>query len=685
MKSRSGHSDINDDFRNSNRRGSKADAIDCRQSNARIARWKEATGLTFKLGRNVSVSTVWPGPIWSDTPSGAPGLSWFSLPATGISGPGALASAINAELLRDPSAGTSSEIDLLMQRVVVSAVSRTRNPFPQCPPLLLEARRAPRVLVIDERSRSNGACLSTTKIDPELFSNMVDSAKRQHPNAEFWIAQSRDPGSGHWLSSRCRELPSDTKRIGIEHSLCSALPHIDHVYTINASEGMNGLLSGANVHVFGSPYYAGWGLTTDNLDVAGRTSRPSLRALFDVVFLRLTRYVNPATHESGTLGNLLDCIDLQRAIHQRFAHMQRVAGIRFQRWKRPFATPFLTAGGGVLRWADNVESVAPGEWVALWGARDTHRSFTPIPIVRIEDGFIHSTGLGSDMKAPYSQVIDCTGIYFDASKPNDLLAILNNAEFSDSELIRARALRESIVTLGITKYNLGRRRPAWAAPDGQRIVLVPGQVADDASIRLGTGKISSAEELLREVRTRRPDAFIVYKPHPDVLSGNRNGVVNVDHFADFVDTDSDLLSLIEIADEVHTLSSLSGFDALLRGKAVFTYGFPFYAGWGLTQDALAPIQSRQRKLSIDMLIAGILFRYSIYWDWRMQLYTTPEAVIRLIAPYAGRPLGKIRGSRMRPLIKAIRWSRNVLHHAIWKINPNARGKRSPFKPGIKNT
>lgn len=674
LKSRCGHSNIDDDLRNVNHCDSKADAIGSRQSTARVTRGMGAIGLTFKQSRDVSVNTVWPGPIWSDTPSGAPGLSWFSLPATGMAGAGALAAAIDTELMRDSSAGTSSEIDMLMQRVVATAVTRTRNAFPQCPPVLLEARRAPRVLVIDERSRTYGACLLATTISVELFSNMVDSAKRRHPNAEFWIARSGDSGSGHWLSSRCRNLPSDTKRIGAEHSLCAALPHIDHVYTINASEGMNALLAGANVHVFGSPYYAGWGLTTDNLDIADRTSRPSLRALFDVVFLRLTRYVNPATHESGTLGNLLDCIELQRTVHQRFAHLQRVAGIRFQRWKRPFATPFLTAGGGVLRWADNIESAAPGEWVALWGARDVHRSFAPTSIVRIEDGFIHSTGLGSDMMAPYSQAIDCTGIYFDASKPNDLLAILNEAEFSESELIRARALRESIAALGITKYNLGRRRPTWSAPDGQRIVLVPGQVADDASIRFGTGKISSAEELLREVRARRPEAFIVYKPHPDVLSGNRNGVVNVDHAADFVDTDSDLLSLIEIADEVHTLSSLSGFDALLRGKAVFTYGFPFYAGWGLTHDALAPIRWRRRKLSIDMLTAGVLLRYPIYWDWRMRLYTTPEAIIRLIAPCVGRPLGKIRDNRMRPLTKAIRWSRNVLHYAVWKFNPTARGK-----------
>ena len=287
--------------------------------------------------------------------------------------------------------------------------------------------------------------------------------------------------------------------------------------------------------------------------------------------------------------------------------------------------------------------------------------------VRIEDGFFHSHGLGSDMIAPRSQVIDRRGLYFDASQPSDLSVLLNETEFTHAELQRAAALRATVVELGVTKYNLGRRRPAWAAPAGKRVVLVPGQVADDASIRLGTRAIGTADALLREVRRLRPDAFIVYKPHPDVLSGNRNGLIDARQLADVVDTAADLLSLVDVADEVHTLSSLAGFDALLRGKAVYTYGLPFYAGWGLTHDALAPVPWRHRTLSLDMLCAGVLLRYPLYWDWRTKLFTTPEAVVAQLAPKAARPLEQVRGNRMRPLRKAFRWSRNGIWHAVWRV------------------
>jgi capsular polysaccharide export protein len=398
-----------------------------------------------------------------------------------------------------------------------------------------------------------------------------------------------------------------------------------------------------------------------------RTARPTLAALFETVFVRFTRYLNPATHAPGTLDDLLDSIELQQAVQQRFSDLRHVAALRFQWWKRSFATPYIGAGDGALRWTHAPQSVRANECAVLWGARSADGLAPDVRRVRIEDGFFHSTGLGSDMIAPRSQVIDRRGLYFDASQPSDLSVLLNETEFSEAELARAATLRSKVVQLGVTKYNLGRRRPDWTAPAGKQVVLVPGQVADDASIRLGTRAIGTADALLREVRRLRPDAFVVYKPHPDVLSGNRNGLIDAQLLADVVDTEADLLSLVDAAHEVHTLSSLAGFDALLRGKAVFTYGLPFYAGWGLTNDALAPVPWRHRTLTLDMLCAGVLLRYPLYFDWKTRLFTTPEAVVGQLAPQAARPLEKVRGNRMRPLLKALRWTRNGVRHAAWRF------------------
>ncbi len=615
---------------------------------------------------------AWPGPVWSRGPVGSPLLSWLAMPLLDASAE-AFASALNSALAtsieHDSPSGDlrTVEIERLMKRFARSRASTLRRSHTACPVALLEASHTTRVLLIDERMRSNRLCAIPTRHSPQAFTRMLQAAREAHPQAEFWLARSDAAGRGRWLSELADDIPSGTRRIAKNESLCAALPHVDHVYTLAASEGMQALLAGVPLHVFGAPYYAGWGLTHDELRFPERTARPTLSALFETVFVRFTRYLNPATHAPGTLDDLLDSIELQQAVQQCFSDLRQVAALRFQWWKRPFATPYIGAGDGALRWTHAPQSVRANECAVLWGARSADGLAPDVRRVRIEDGFFHSTGLGSDMIAPRSQVIDRRGLYFDASQPSDLSVLLNETEFSEAELARAAALRSKVVQLGVTKYNLGRRRPSWSAPAGQHVVLVPGQVADDASIRLGTRAIGTADALLREVRRLRPDAFVVYKPHPDVLSGNRNGLIDAQLLADVVDTEADLLSLVDAAHEVHTLSSLAGFDALLRGKTVFTYGLPFYAGWGLTHDALAPVPWRHRTLTLDMLCAGVLLRYPLYFDWNTRLFTTPEAVVEQLAPQAARPLKKVRGNRMRPLLKALRWTRNGLLHAVWRF------------------
>src|SRR5690606_24127548 len=127
-------------------------------------------------------------------------------------------------------------------------------------------------------------------------------------------------------------------------------------------------------------------------------------------------------------------------------------------------------------------------------------------------------------------------------------------------------------------------------------------------------------------------AWIVYKPHPDVMAGNRPGKVSMRaarSYADHIERDRGVVACIEACDAVHTMTSLSGFDALLRGKQVTVYGRAFYAGWGLTEDKIA-MARRRRVLSIDALVAGVLLRYPLYWDWELQGVTTCEAVLHRI-------------------------------------------------------
>lgn len=257
--------------------------------------------------------------------------------------------------------------------------------------------------------------------------------------------------------------------------------------------------------------------------------------------------------------------------------------------------------------------------VYIWGKQnfsdlEDYASSNQIPIFRVEDGFIRSIGLGSDLTQPYSLVIDSKGIYFDPSQPSDLEHLLQNHQFREEEINRAQIIRQYLVDKKISKYNL-YDSVDLEFPHHKTIIIVPGQVDDDASIRCGAPGMNNLE-LLKQVRKNRPNAYIVFKPHPDVLVGNRSGHVEKEvalQYCDQIVTTVGIDSVLAHADEVHTMTSLVGFEAIMRNKKVVTYGVPFYAGWGLSED-LQSCTRRTRKLTIDELVAGVYLLYPQYID-----------------------------------------------------------------------
>ena len=324
----------------------------------------------------------------------------------------------------------------------------------------------------------------------------------------------------------------------------------------------------------------------------------------------------------------------------------RLLCVGFRRWKAANIKPMLSLYPERVYFVRNKSKAAlldptPADALVFWGRTPPLgladlAQHTGARLVRIEDGFVRSVGLGSDLIRPLSLVLDQSGIYFDPTQSSDLESILNTQVFSAKELVQAGTVRELMVQHGITKYNLEPRETVTWPSDGKPVVLVPGQVEDDASIRFGCTDVKTNLGLLQAARRAHPDAFVVYKPHPDVMSGNRAGklaLAQAYELADYVETRLSVVSCIEACDVVHTMTSLTGFDALLRGKRVAVYGQPFYAGWGLTEDVLkvgTALERRQRKLTLDELVAGALLRYPIYWDWELKGYTTCEAVLNRI-------------------------------------------------------
>jgi capsular polysaccharide export protein len=337
------------------------------------------------------------------------------------------------------------------------------------------------------------------------------------------------------------------------------------------------------------------------------------------------RYVDPLRQQRCEVEDTLAHVALQRRHRAALPPVVNAPG--FSRWKRPFVAAFLQGSQVDFRSRDRACGA-----VALWGSSPAPALLSGTSTLRIEDGFLRSSGLGADLVKPLSLVIDDLGIYYDATRPSRLEQILARTTLGASDRHRAQALREKLIALDVTKYNLGQA--SWDRPLTERVVLlVIGQVETDASIRFGSPEIVSNIALLRRVRAENPQAYIVYKPHPDVLAGLRQPGATEDSARLIADetlkTQVSLNRLLSGIDAVHTMTSLLGFEALIRGKLVVCHGLPFYAGWGLTEDRLA-CSRRTRQLSIDDLVHATLIAYPRYLDHDHRCFIEPEQAVDLL-------------------------------------------------------
>jgi capsular polysaccharide export protein len=314
-----------------------------------------------------------------------------------------------------------------------------------------------------------------------------------------------------------------------------------------------------------------------------------------------------------------------------------VAAVGFAFWKQDHVAPLLW-GAQRLPFLRTVESVAAGQSVALWRAKAAPKVVAELErkgarLIEVEDGFLRSRGLGADCIPPLSLTVDRLGPHFDPAQPSELEELLQQGEFDAALLGRARQLRSLIVEAGMGKY--GSSTTVVARPAGERRhILVPGQVEDDRAVKAGGCGLTSNLELLKRVREQAPDAYILYKPHPDILAGHRRGAIgdrSTLRYADEIVGELPIAALIGMADEVHVNTSLAGFEALLREKKVTTYGVPFYAGWGLTKD-LGPVPARRSvQRSLDELVAATLLLYPRYLDPVTGLPCPAEVVVERLS------------------------------------------------------
>jgi len=510
------------------------------------------------------------------------------------------------------------------------------------PPVARREFDSGHILVVDQIP--GDASIAGAGASAATFRRMLDAARAENPGRRIIVKSHPDTTAG----ARCGHFSTADLHDGevlvsepvnpwdlIEGAAC--------VYTVSSQMGYEAILANRPVRCFGAAFYAGWGLTGDEIAVPRRTRRLNPITLFAAAHLIYPIYYDPHDDRLCDFETVLGALSLQRDAETPVTGADGEVLCGFRLWKRRSILNFLPASPRPAKFADCPEqavAIARAERRCAWFWASKVPARAADPLIRagcaagyVEDGFLRSVGLGAELTEAVSLVFDRRGIHFDPSRPSDLEDLIGRAAGGAADTVRAAALRQMIVAARVTKYNVGtpgmHQRPA-----GRHVILVPGQVEDDASVLRGCGSVRTNLGLLKLARERNPGAWLIYKPHPDVEAGLRQGAIagtDAAGLSDEIARNASAADLIDAADEVWTLTSLLGFEALLRHKPVTCIGTPFYAGWGLTRDEGPAVSRRCTRPSLDELVWAALIAYPSYRDPISGLPCSPELVVERLA------------------------------------------------------
>lgn len=526
----------------------------------------------------------------------------------------------------DAGAAELSRAEAAMAFIRANRISKYNNsPLPSLSQAGVPAGR-PYVLLVDQVA--GDASIAGALADDSAFTQMVEHAHATYPHAAL-IVRTHPAARNSLIMAAARNLGIDFVTPG-RMNPWPLLEGSDAVYTVSSQLGFEALMAGKTVHAFGVTYYSHRGLTEDHCTAPTIRPATTLPQLFKSAYIDYSHYLDLHDRQPVAIETALEQIRTVRDQRNRIERRVYTGGL--SPWKRKALAPFIEGPQGrpihCRTFAKAVELARQhAGQVAVWG------SSRPLPdgvaAVRFEDGFIRSRGLGANLALPCSLAMDDEHVYYDGRGESRLEHLISTHEFPPALTERAARLVATIVARGVSKYNVGTGVALPEPEMGRLRILVPGQVEKDASIRFGSPAVKTNSALVAAVRKLYPDAFLAYKEHPDVTSGLRSGGVAPGD-ADVIVREGDIKYWINWCDRLETMTSLAGFEALIRAKPVGVHGIPFYAGWGLTDDRLA-VPRRTRKVSMDVLAAATLILYPFYVHPLSAMPCTPEELVEEIA------------------------------------------------------
>ncbi len=181
---------------------------------------------------------------------------------------------------------------------------------------------AKKVLVIDQ---SYGD-LSIPKglADDKTFEDMLQAAIDDNPDADIIVKIHPDALAQKHLDKKLGyytevEQKDNVYLLAEPVNPISLLKYVDKVYVCTTQFGFEALMCGKEVHVFGMPFYANWGLTNDRQACKRRKNKRSLEEVFYISYILYSFYVSPKTQKLCEIEDVMEyLLELREEYFDKF-------------------------------------------------------------------------------------------------------------------------------------------------------------------------------------------------------------------------------------------------------------------------------------------------------------------------------------------------------------------------------
>lgn len=194
----------------------------------------------------------------------------------------------------------------LIDKIVADKISKYNHQPIFTPTIGREG--VPKVLVVDQSY--GDFSIKRGLADDSTFAQMLDAAIAENPDADILVKTHPDTLAGKKGEKKgyYQDIAEHDNiyKVTFPINPYSLMEVCSKVYVCSSQFGLEALMAGKEVHTFGMPFYAGWGLTIDAQHLDRRTNTRTLEELFYIFYCLYTHWVDPERGCETTIDAVID-------------------------------------------------------------------------------------------------------------------------------------------------------------------------------------------------------------------------------------------------------------------------------------------------------------------------------------------------------------------------------------------